>query len=113
MPAITLTHEERQRTQELQLLSFLDEAEEVAQAWEATGFLPGARKPFWKDHPLDRLQEIWAMIEEKEEEYKTTNARWIRRILQQKHNREATLEPNKWALSCLISLACLLTCALT
>jgi hypothetical protein len=42
MPAITLTREERQRAQELQLLSFLDEAEGVAQAREATGFLQGA-----------------------------------------------------------------------
>jgi len=94
IPAITLTREEWQRAQELQLLSFLDEAEEVAQAWEASGFLPGARKPFWKDHPLDRLQEIWAMIEEKEAEYKTTNARMIRWILQKKHDCGATLKPN-------------------
>ena len=94
IPAITLTHEEWQRAQELQLLSFLDEAEEVAQAWEATGFLTGARKPLWQDHPLDRLHEIWAMIEEKEKEYKTTNTRMIRRILQKKHDCEATLKPN-------------------
>ena len=96
MPAITLTREERQRAQELQLLSFLDEAEEVhvAQAWEATGFLPGAAKPFWKNHPLDRLQEIWVMKEEKEAEYKTTNARLIRGILQHKHDCGTTLEPN-------------------
>ena len=82
MPAITLTHEERQRALELQLLSFLDEAEEVSQAWEAIGFLPAAYKPFWKDHPLDRLQEIWAMIGAKEAEYDTNDPRVIRKILQ-------------------------------
>ena len=91
---ITPTREERQRAQEIQLLFFLDEAEEVAQAWGATGFPPGARKPFWKDHPLVRLQEIWAMKEEKEAEYKTTNARLIRGILQQRHDCGTTLEPN-------------------
>ena len=55
MPAIELTREERERALELQLLVFLDETEEVSQAWGAIGFPPGAYKPFWKDHPLVRL----------------------------------------------------------
>ena len=94
MPAITLTHEERQRALELQLLSFLDEAEEVSQAWEPIEFLPGAYKPFWKDHPLDRLQEIWAMTGAKEAEYGTKGPRVIRKILQKQHGHYNTLEAN-------------------
>ena len=80
VPAITFTHEERQRALELQLLSFLDEAEGVSQAWGAIGFPPGAYKPFWKDHPLDRLQEIWTTLRAAEAKYKTEDARQIRSI---------------------------------
>ena len=56
------------------------------------GFLPGAYKPLWKAHPLDRLQEVWAMIGAKEAEYGTTDPIVIQKVLQKQHGHYTTLE---------------------
>ena len=67
-----------------QLLSFLDEAEVASTTM----------RPFYKDYDEVYLEQMWATLQVAEAEYKTTNPRLIRGILQKKHNRITTLEAN-------------------
>jgi hypothetical protein len=67
-----------------QLLSFLDEAEVASTTM----------RPFYRDYDEVYLEQMWATLQVAEAKYKTANPRMIRGILQKKHNRMTTLEPN-------------------
>jgi hypothetical protein len=67
-----------------QLWSFLDEAEVASTTM----------RPFYRDYDEVYLEQMWATLQVAEAKYKTANPRMIRGILQKKHNRMTTLEPN-------------------